>query len=520
MGLMQHVSRAIAPSAVILIVAAAVVSCSGKSATDRTSATSGTSLAPQSWKVPVDVANATASPGPTQADWSNFGWQTFTALNWPAAAPSPAPSPSASPGGVSGLPDETLTIGAASANQAMIPTVWLTYRTDANTMLAGAQNPGAWASPPNPVPCGMPPASPYPVSPGFNPMILNMADKFNNVNEATDAPQIDQNGWFVTYDIRLNMSEYTYIQQNGYYNAANQEAAFSPSPAATFVGFPKSGTESMFNPALPADAQFGALEVKAAWRVLNPSTDKAVIPRYYTQSGYFIQGDGTCSPPTLFGLIGLHILRLTPTTGATWYWATFEQVDNVTAPPGSPAPPATLATPGTPNGNCTPQYNVPPPPVGGNIPWNSQNTPVNVCRVTNISPAVAQINQTWQSNLAGTVWANYELVDTINPSTPGETPYPIAISSGTVNTNTLANTSMETYFQGTGQSCMTCHQSGFPQGAPNTSQYQIFTFVLGDAVTPPPAGSKLLTHAGPAHRPNRLPRAVLDVIHKALKRHP
>jgi hypothetical protein len=36
---------------------------------------------------------------------------------------------------------------------------------------------------------------------------------------------IAQNGWYVTYDIRLAQSEYTFIQQNGYYNGNTQAAA-------------------------------------------------------------------------------------------------------------------------------------------------------------------------------------------------------------------------------------------------------------------------------------------------------
>lgn len=515
------------------VAAFAIAGCTGKSSTDSTTtattaesgapspAASGggsATLAPQSWVVPVDVPNATSSPGPSQADYVDFGWQTFIALNWPAAAPSPAPSPSPN-SGISGLPDTSQTIGASASNQAMIPTVWLTYRTDANMMLPQAQDPGAWDSPPNPVPCGTPP-SPYPVAPGFNPMIVNQASKFGNVNEAAAGPLVDQQGWYVTYDIRVNQSEYTYIQQNGYYNANNQLAAFKANPP-TFVGFPKTGTESMFKSPLPQLAQFGALEIKSAWRVLDTSKDQAVIPRYYTQTGYFIQPDGSCSPPTLFGLIGLHILRLTPTTGSTWYWATFEQVDNVTAPPGSPEP-ATLAKAGTPNGDCNSPspspYNVEPSAVSGNIPWNGNNTPVDVCRVTPIPPAVQQMSARWRSALAGTVWANYELVNTLNPPYAGQappTPTPIPVSNSPVNVGTLANTSMETYYQQDGVSCMTCHAAfGFPQGAPQTGTYQVFSFLLGDAQTPAPSGvaAVQLSHFRPLPPRHHFPRKLLEII--------
>ena len=464
-------------------------------------------LAPNSWVVPQDVkpSNGVAL---TQADWLNFAWQTFVALNWPSTAPT-------NPSGISGLPDGLLPLGASSSNGAMIPTAWLTFRDKSNTMLAEAQDPGPWQTNPLSLPAACAAVTPpYTVSPGFSPMLLDMISKFGNLAEASGPPLIEQSGWFVTYDIRINQSEYTYIQQNGYYNAAVQQS--QEKTKGQLVGFPQTGQESMFNPPLPALAQYGALEVKAAWRVLDPVKDKAIIPRYYTQTGYFLQQDGTtCEGPVLFGLIGLHILRLTPTTPATWFWATFEQVDNVTPPAGGTSP-ATLAAPNTPNGNCgTGKYNQPPPVLkpGQNVPWNNSNPPVNVCQVTDVSTAVQQVNRTWQGNVAGTVWANYQLIDTINPSVKGKPAYSFPISSATVNTNILANTTMETYVQGAGpgngQSCMDCHAFGAPQGAPQNSTNQIFTFLLGDA-NPPPG----LT----AYRRQRLPAKVIHIIQSMRRR--
>src|SRR5262249_22283788 len=91
-----------------------------------------------------------------------------------------------------------------------------------------------------------------------------------------------------------------------------------------------------------------------------------------------------------FGLIALHILRLTPSTGATWFWASFEQIDNTMPPSGTPA---TIAAPNTPNGKCTSQYNVAPDPVSGNIPWNNSNAPNNICQVTLIPDNVKKANE-------------------------------------------------------------------------------------------------------------------------------
>ena len=132
---------------------------------------------------------------------------------------------------------------------------------------------------------------------------------------------------------------------------------------------------------------------------------------------------------------------------------------------------------------------------------------------TNISGGVEGVNKTWRANLAGTVWANYQLIDTINPSVAGGPTNPIPISNANVNTGILANTSMETYTQGKvgkGQTCMDCHAYATPQGTTNnTSTNQIFTFVLDNADAPTPGA----TATAGARRRVKLPPRVLDIIH-------
>lgn len=435
------------------------------------------------WTVPVDVTNPS---NPTQDDWYDLAWQTFVALNWPAVAPSPTSNP--------GQPNTALPLGASAGTGARIPTVWATYRDLGSTMLKGAVNPGSWGSVPfEPVPPGCQPLKDG-VAPGFQPMVLDMASKFDSavadfieqddINEASGNPLIDQLGRYVIYDVRLNQAEYTYIQQNGYYDAVNQINAFQP--GGSFAALPRDGQG--FDPPLPSYAQFGALEVKAAWRVLDPAKDD--FSRYYTQVGYFLQPDGvTCEGPTVFGLVGFHILRLTPTTPSTWYWATFEQVDNTMVPAGSSFNPS-FAEPGTVDGQCdAADYNQPPAQVTGNIPWTDTNTPVDVCRVFALGSDIAAANQRWQGKapVQGTVWQNYQLVGTINPSVAGGPTFSFPNNTtATVNTNALANTTLETYSQGTVSapvSCMSCHGFGQPLGAPQplTSTNQIFTFVLQNA---------------------------------------
>ncbi|MBV8515985.1 MAG: hypothetical protein JO197_01155 [Acidobacteria bacterium] len=437
-------------------------------------------LPPNSWQVPVDVS-PTPPPNPPQNNYLNLGWQTFVALNWPALSPSS--------GGQNAQPDTNSVIGAVAPNGAIVPTVWNTYRDLSTIMLDQGADPGSTYTQQVSIPSACAAITPAnPVAPGFQPMYID-GSTFQTativrdyINQATGNPLVDQKGWYTITDIRVDPSEYAYIQQNGYYLGANQVAAYNKS--GQLQPFPKNGTE--ITPPLPSYAQYGALEVKATWRVLNPSTDSAIIPRYYTQWGYFMQPDGkTCQGPALFGLIGMHILRLTPSMGGTWFWASFQQVDNVAAPNGI-AP--TLAKLGTPNGNCGGNYNKKPPQVTGNIPWNGNNTPDDICQVKNIPSEVQQVNQTWQKNLSGTVWQYYEMVHTLNPCPSGAKECyvfpPIKDQNNKIDLKIFGNNAIETYFQTS--NCMTCHGSASGNGAPSplTGTNQIFTFVLLNAYMP------------------------------------
>ncbi len=473
---------------VVILVAAALVAgsiaCNNQSAPSPAPAPgavaqgSKPTVSPTAWQVPVDVfpPSPSPTPTPTQTDYQNFGWQTFVALDWPAL--------STSSGGSMGQPNTNLSIGATASNGALVPTVWNTYRDLSTTMLANGKDPGAQYTQPTAISSTCPAlGSSNPVAPGFQPLYIDNSTftqatlSKSYTNEAFTGPLIDQEGWYTLEQVFIDPSEYAYIQGNGYFQGSAQAAAYSKN--GKLAPFPKDG-QGM---GLPPYAQYGALEVKATWRVLDPVKDKAVIPRYYTQWGYFMQADAkTCQGPTLFGLIGLHILRLTPSTGATWFWASFEQVDNTMPPSGTPA---TIAAANTPNGNCTNKYNVIPPAVSGNIAWNSSNTPNNICQVTLIPSSVQNVNKQWQSQLQGTVWQYYQMVDTLNPCPAGDTSCytfpPISDPKNTINLNTYANTAIESYVQTS--NCMSCHGSAAGDGVPQplTGTNQVFTFVLQNA---------------------------------------
>ena len=475
--------------------------------TTRSAPKPGVAMASNAWQVPFDVnqttppPSPTPTPPPTQTDWLNFGWQTFVALNWPAVSQVPSPS--------QGQPDVSQSIGAVASNGALLPTVWLTYRDLSTVMLVNGADPGQPYSTNVPLPSNCGAIGSNPVAPGFQPMFIDGSTwgtfqhpesglRKDYVNQASNNPLVSQNGWYTIADILLDQSEYTYIQQNGYFKGLKQVADMKAS--GELRPFPRTGSASDFSPpvTLPSYAQYGALEVKATWRVLDPVKDQNVIPRYYTQWGYFRQLSGSCNGPTLFGLVALHILRLTPTTPGTWFWATFEQVDNTSG--GNPS----LAVSGTPNGNCSASgpgspYNVGPALVTTDVPWNNSNTADNICQVTTIPANVQNVNQSWQQQLKGTVWQYYQMDNTLNPCPSGTLPCytfpPLQDQGNQVNTADLANTAVESYFQQTTDkppkptSCMSCHGFADAQGTPSpfTGTNQIFTFVLQNAYNPIPS---------------------------------
>lgn len=435
-------------------------------------------------------------PSPTQKDWLNFGWENFVALDWPALSPNSQ--------GVMGQPDTNSKIGTTAANGALVPAVWNTFRDVSTLMLANGADPGATYNQPVTIASSCSASgSGSPVAPGFQPLYINNSNSIqavlplNYTNEAFTGPLVAQNGWYTLKQVFVAPSEYAYIQGNACYVGQNQVNAYNGS-SKSLAAFPT--TAQGMN--LPRWAQYGALEVKATWRVLDQS-DKAVTSRYYTQWGYFMQSDGkTCQGPTLFGLIGLHILRLIPSTGATWFWASFEQVDNTMPPHGIPP---TLAAPNTPNGNCpstpTPpqNYNLAPTAIaqGANINWNGSNPKDNICQVTQIPPEVQAVNKSWQSQLTGTVWQYYQMVNTINPCAAGAATcyfFPPVPFCANINVGTFYNTAIESYVQAPGATCMGCHGSAVGVGGPSSSQLtgtnQIFTFVLKNAYYTGPSAAQ------------------------------
>jgi hypothetical protein len=204
--------------------------------------------------------------------------------------------------------------------------------------------------------------------------------------QSTNLPLVDQNGRFVRYSIALNQDEYNYIVANKLYTVPGQKA--TPN-----ISFPMGSSPT----------SVGAIEVKAAWKVLGAGDNPA---RFFTQQAIVFNNAASApSPginPVTVGLVSLHIAHKAQGQ-ATWAWSTFEQVDNDTrsfynqncTPAGSPS-----CTPNTPTASATSNEL--------SSTGKPLNAPVQV--VPHLQPTNPGLNSSFQGLLAGTPFQYYQLI--------------------------------------------------------------------------------------------------------------
>ena len=197
--------------------------------------------------------------------------------------------------------------------------------------------------------------------------------------------------------------------------------------------------------------------------------------------------------PVTLGLVGLHIAHKTKSQ-QSWIWSTFEHVDNLKPPPGSPfGAKASFNNSGCPPATCPPNVQTAAKPYT-ELDQNGKpiNKPVQVVRINPVGDSNAdQLNAIFQSLLKGSVWANYKLITTQWIGELGTMPKPAF----------MANMTLETFIQlpkppsdgpvpypspgynpfapgVASSSCMKCHSvattaSGKAKGD--------FSFILGEA---------------------------------------
>jgi hypothetical protein len=291
----------------------------------------------------------------------------------------------------------------------------------------------------------------------------------NNAGDLPDTfvgPLVDQNRHFVRYEIRFNRIAYDYAIRNKYY-----DRQYQPSPGQMPVGFPA-----------------GSMIAKAAWRVIPKDAAGEAFKKtcFWVPARLNVNGEPKDED---VGLVGLHLVIRTPKR-PQWVWSSFEHVGNV--PSGDKPEPGksysfnygatpTLPLPKFANADPDPRWKDKRTPQA--LAENAASgegaklIPVQVVREKAIHQGTRQRNKKWQSapGVAGTVWANYELVVTQFPTRPTDdtadppgAPFPSGtgeiqhVSSGpggeerrTPMSVNVANMTMETYFQSV--SCMDCH---------------------------------------------------------------
>jgi hypothetical protein len=378
-----------------------------------------------------------------QQDFDCFSWQSLVALNWPAGAKN-------------GEADTAMAFGGRRADGRV---VWTTYKQPHLVFLDQGKNPCAcdpktpgclekcWNE--DPAPTASCPSGPVGGPP------LQATSKVGTVADTglQAVPNVwltDQSGQLVRYEIRLDRDSFEYIVGNGFFNGTTQDKL------ATAFDFP-TGADG---------GPLGAMELKAAWKVLGAKDD---AQRFFTEDATIVDsrvdaatgrpdkdhgvyltcdlpGEGPCCQRKV-GLVGFHIAHKVKGR-PQWVWSTFEQVDNAPLQSASPDPSAHYSFNDPTCTACIENQNP-------RLTRTPMTVPVQVARVTRIDiPLLPKdVNDQWHALVRGTVWENYVLVSTQWPAAPQADdvqPTP----------EVLSNTTMETYIQNLDRhtaSCITCH---------------------------------------------------------------
>jgi len=402
----------------------------------------------------------------SNGEFTNLGfecqmWQNFIYVNWPAQP------------GLRGVPNKQAKFSAAG------PTVWETFKTIDQVFLPGAANPGPWDVIKHPSTLAAKLANR--VSSGSlrvlkmdskvsRAVLANVARQagsldptvLNSITQAAGGTLYDLTGNPVYYEVAINRDEYEYIVQNGFYNA-NTQATFAQT---TDIVLPSGKTQY---------GEYGALEVKAAWKILTPAEIRS--GRFHTVQA-LIQGTSALAPAVTVGLVGFHMYL--PNIGQG-VWATFGQIDNAPVVPITGLP-------------ITGTYNFYNTKCGG-CPVNVENAnPGQVMQMQPDDKSTPQLNAYMQALIKSydpkSPWQYYKIINIqwsetttdIGKITPPSTqPLPY----GKPPNDTVLNAVLETFIQQSGNSCLACHRTAtIASSAPNPPM-TAYSFVFGAAQTPP-----------------------------------
>ncbi len=405
-----------------------------------------------------------------QPPFDIFSWQTFIALNWPADS--------------LGQPRSCSLGEFPNASR-----VWESY-TDPTILFQSGEAPLLLAIN-NAATRGQKffyrfSKSPHPMRSGIAP-----SGNFDDEDEEADGHAlIDRNLNFAVFEIRVNPDEAKFITSNGLGTLAGIDSFYR-----------RNGNKFEL-PASKFPATVGSMEIKASWRILDPGLGDDTT-RFYTRNAIISVPKENSANGQAFtiqakvGLVGMHIIRKTSNFNFM-IWSTFEHMDNtpddvqaaqtgqdtskrwsfynvqcLTCPVNT-APLTTPADSGHYKWNSKPPYAAlyatSVPGEAGGKSFGSQ-----VTRTYPIYYRTQQVNQLWQAQLKGTVWANYRLVGsqwTVANDGSG--------SKANINVpSRLGNATLESFIQ-VDASCISCHSFAEVIYMKDTIKTDL-SFIFGDA---------------------------------------
>jgi hypothetical protein len=400
----------------------------------------------------------------TQVRFDAFSWQSFVALNWP------------SDGSGNPLP------GSFTDNPGA-PRVWEGW-TNASVLFYGDSGS---------TPCATMLASQG--GRGGRKVLMQMAKNGQVIaphatfDEAVGGPLLDRNLNFALYEKVVSPDEAGYIRDSSLVTVAGQEAIDT-------VNFPPG---FYANDTLMTGGTIGSMEVKAAWRILQPAAGDDTTRYYHEQALIAVPAENspTGQPfciSAMVGLVGLHIIHKTQDFRA-WVWSTFEHEDN------APTCPANATSCGDStvrysfyNGACTTcKLNTPLRDntflTDSSFIWNT-TAPYGSryavdstygSQITRTEPVYAptdSMNAMWRGKLGSSVWRHYRLIGSQwQAIVPG---YPKSDTSSAP--PILGNTALESFIP-TSSDCIGCHTFATTAGTP--AKFADFSFLLGMAGQPP-----------------------------------
>jgi len=425
----------------------------------------------------TDVAGHT-----TQAKVNCFAWQTFIALNWRASATQ------------RGAPDLRMTDQLFGDPADLALTVWQSYKSAPEVLLPDAQPPTTWNSFDS-IPAICAEAGDDDVRWPLFRVDAQSAARIPTIVQATHDILVDQSGNPVYYETRINQDEFNYIVQNKLYDALQQQTVARTQGISLPAGKTSYGNE-------------GAIEIKAAWRILDGQPPE-IGKRYKQTRGYLYNSDNNTCVARLMGLVGLHIIRKTPSM-PDLMWSTFEQIDNVPANSSDSKAVRRFTffnadcaanqadAPRSCNANATPLPTVSPPAVRA-------VQPVQVTRLEPIPADIQALNsyvqQLVQSQSPDSVWQFYQLINVRWPAVAGNAAPPLGATTPldvsheqflSSDLQAVSNVTMETYIQQS--DCLSCHicaaialsSSGGKNGCDpmEPKLASDFSFLFAEAATP------------------------------------